>query len=105
MGLEGEVLIGDKALKYFHENPNSHFIDLAQAWKDKYNLPFVFATLCFCRNGKVLKNIIKGFNKKHTKIPQYILNSYSKRSGVSKKHILEYLEKIDYEINIREKRA
>lgn len=103
--LEGQVLIGDKALKYFHENPNGDFIDLAEAWRDKYNLPFVFATLCFSKNGKILKNIIKGFNKKHIKIPQYILNSYSKRSGVSKKHILEYLEKIDYEINIQEKKA
>lgn len=103
--LEGEVLIGDKALRYFHENPNGDFIDLALMWKEKYNLPFVFATLCFCKNEKILRNIIKGFNKKHTKIPQYILNSYSKRSGVSKKHILEYLEKIDYELNIQEKRA
>lgn len=103
--LEGEVLIGDKALKYFHENPDKYFIDLALAWREKYNLPFVFATLCFCKNEKILRKIIKGFNKKHTKIPQYILNSYSKRSGVSKKHILEYLEKIDYELNIQEKRA
>ena len=103
--LEGKVLIGDKALKYFHENPNGDFIDLAEAWRDKYNLPFVFATLCFSKNGKILKNIIKGFNKKHIKIPQYILNSYSKRSGISNKHILEYLEKIDYEMNIQEKRA
>lgn len=103
--LEGEVLIGDKALKYFHENSNNDFIDLALAWKEKYNLPFVFATLCFCRNGKILKKVIKGFNKKHIKIPQYILESYAKRSGVSKKHILEYLEKIDYEINTQEKKA
>lgn len=103
--LEGQVLIGDKALKYFHENPNGDFIDLALAWKEKYNLPFVFATLCFSKNGKILEKIIKGFNKKHIKIPQYILNNYSKRSGVSKEHILEYLEKIDYEINTQEKRA
>ena len=103
--LEGQVLIGDKALKYFHESENKDFIDLSEEWNRKYNLPFVFATLCFCKNGKILNNIIKGFNKKHTKIPQYILESYSKRSGVSKKHILEYLEKIDYEIGIQEKRA
>ncbi len=103
--LEGEVIIGDKALKYFHENPNSDFIDLALAWREKYKLPFVFATLCYSKNGKILEKIIKGFNKKHIKIPQYILENYSKRSGVSKKHILEYLEKIDYSINIQEKRA
>ncbi len=105
LDLKGKVLIGDKALKYFHENPNTDFIDLAQAWNEKYNLPFVFATLCYSKNKKMLENIIKGFNKKYIKIPQYILNSYSKRSGISKKHILEYLKKIDYEINIQEKRA
>ena len=105
LNLKGKVLIGDKALKYFHENTNAEFIDLASAWNDKYRLPFVFATLCYSKNGKILNKIIKGFNKKHIKIPQYILNSYSKRSGISNKHILEYLKKIDYEINIQEKRA
>ncbi|PLY09634.1 MAG: hypothetical protein C0625_00035 [Arcobacter sp.] len=105
LNLKGKVLIGDKALKYFHDNPNTHFIDLAKAWNDKYNLPFVFATLCYSKNGKMLNKIIKGFNKKHIKIPQYILNYYSKRSGISNKHIIQYLKKIDYEINIQEKRA
>lgn len=105
LNLEGEILIGDKALKYFHENQNSEFIDLAKAWNDKYKLPFVFATLCYSKNGKILNKIIKGFNKKHIKIPQYILNSYSKRSGISNKNILEYLKKIDYEINIKEKQS
>jgi len=105
LDLEGKVIIGDKALKYFHKYPNSNFIDLAKAWKDKYNLPFVFATLCYSKNGEILNNIVKKFNKKHIKIPRYILNSYSKRSGISNKHILEYLDKIDYKINIQEERA
>lgn len=105
LNLKGKVLIGDKALKYFHENKDSDFIDLAQEWKNKYNLPFVFATLCYCKNKRLLEKSIKNFNKKHIKIPRYILNTYSKRSGISNQHILEYLEKIDYEINIQEKRA
>ena len=105
LNLKGEVLIGDKALKYFHDNKDGKFIDLAQAWRDKYNLPFVFATLCYTKNKKMLQKIIKGFNKKHIKIPRYILNSYSKRSGISNKNILEYLKKIDYEIGKQETRA
>jgi chorismate dehydratase len=68
-------------------------------------LPFVFATLCYCKNRKILEKIIRNFNKKHIKIPQYILEQYSKRSGVSKKHIIEYLKRIDYDIGIKEKRA
>ncbi len=103
--LKGEVLIGDKALKYFHENEKENFIDLAQAWRNKYNLPFVFAVLCYCRNGKFLNKVIKKFNKRHIKIPRYILETYSKRSGISKNHILKYLEKIDYELNSKEKRS
>lgn len=105
LNLKGKVLIGDKALKYFHDNPNGNFIDLAKAWNDKYNLPFVFATLCYCKNERILNKITKGFNKRHIKIPQYILDSYSKRSGISNEHITNYLKKIDYKINIREKRA
>ncbi len=103
--LEGQVLIGDKALKFFHDNPDVEVIDLAIAWQNKYNLPFVFATLCYCKNRKILEKIIRNFNKKHIKIPQYILEQYSKRSGVSKKHIIEYLKRIDYDIGIKEKRA
>ncbi|MBD3829200.1 MAG: hypothetical protein IE890_01815, partial [Arcobacter sp.] len=33
------------------------------------------------------------------------LEQYSKRSGVSKENILKYLEKIDYDLGYKEKRA
>lgn len=105
LNLDGEVIIGDKALKFYHENKNIEFIDLAKVWKDKYNLPFVFAKLCFNGNKKYLKKTIKNFDKRKIKIPRYILDSYSIRSGISSKHILEYLEKIDYKISIKEKRS
>ncbi|WP_044417351.1 MqnA/MqnD/SBP family protein [Halarcobacter anaerophilus] len=105
LNLHGEVLIGDKALKFFHENPDVQTIDLALEWEKKFNLPFVFATLCYRKNGKMLKNIMKDFNKRQIKIPQYILNEYSKRSNISNKNILEYLKLIDYDIKIKEKRA
>lgn len=105
LNLEGKVLIGDKALKFYHNNKDKEFIDLAQAWNDKYNLPFVFAVLCFNSNKNLLSSITKNFNKRHIKIPQYILKQYSQRSGISNKNILEYLEKIDYDLNIKERRA
>ncbi len=105
LNLEGKVIIGDKALKYFHTNNHNNFIDLAKAWQDKYNLPFVFARLCYNKNEKLLKKLTKNFNKQHIKIPQYILEKYEKRSGISKKNILNYLTKIDYDIGIKEKRA
>lgn len=105
LNLEGKVLIGDKALKYYHSSQNKEFIDLAKTWKDKYNLPFVFAVLCFNSNKKLLTKITKNFDKRKIKIPQYILKEYSKRSGISTSNILDYLDKIDYELNIKEKRA
>ncbi|MFK2822710.1 MqnA/MqnD/SBP family protein [Arcobacter sp. YIC-80] len=105
LDLEGKVIIGDKALKYYHTTKDKNFIDLAQHWKEKYNLPFVFAVLCFNSNKKLLTKITKNFDKKKIKIPQYILKEYSKRSGISTNNILEYLNKIDYDLNIKEKRA
>jgi chorismate dehydratase len=105
LDLKGKVIIGDKALNFYHENKDAEKIDLAKQWKNKYNLPFVFAVLCFNANEKALTKLTKNFNKKYIKIPQYILEQYSTRSGVSKKHILEYLKKIDYDIGIKEKRA
>ncbi len=102
---EGKVIIGDKALKFYHENKNIEKIDLAQAWKDKYNLPFVFAVLCYNSNKIALNKLTKNFNKNHIKIPQYILEQYSKRSGVSKNNIILYLKKIDYNLGLKEKRS
>lgn len=105
LNLEGQVIIGDKALKFYHENDKESFIDLAKAWQDKYNLPFVFARLCYNKHGELLYKVMKPFNKRFVKIPQYILEQYSQRSGVSKQHILEYLQGIDYDIGYKEKRA
>ena len=105
LDLKGKVIIGDKALHFYHQNKETKKIDLAKEWKNKYNLPFVFAVLCFNKNKIALNKLTKNFNKKQIKIPQYILEQYSNRSGVSKKHILEYLQKIDYNLGIKEKRA
>jgi chorismate dehydratase len=105
LGLEGKVIIGDKALKFYHETAKEQFIDLAKAWQQQYHLPFVFATLCYNKNGKLLKKLTKKFNKRHIKIPQYLLQKYEQRSGISKQQILNYLQYIDYDMGIKEKRA
>ncbi|WP_122894032.1 MqnA/MqnD/SBP family protein [Arcobacter peruensis] len=105
LNLKGKVIIGDKALKFYHQDKDKKFIDLAEEWNKKYNLPFVFAVLCYSSHKKQLEKITKNFNKNHIKIPTYILNQYSKRTGISNKNILEYLKKIDYKIGIKEKRS
>jgi len=104
LNIEGEVIIGDKALYAFH-NSDEKFIDLATQWEKKYHLPFVFARLCVNKHTKDFQKLSRKFLQKKVVIPQYILEIYSQKSGLSKKQILEYLTKIHYKIGIKEKRS
>ncbi len=105
LGVDGKIIIGDKALQHYHNSEDKNFIDLAQAWREKYNLPFVFARLCYNKDERLLKQISKDFLNTKVKIPQYILKKYMERSGLSAKQIHEYLTKISYKISYREKQS
>jgi chorismate dehydratase len=105
LNIEGEVLIGDKALLYYHTYKGKNFVDLAQQWKEKYNLPFVFARLCFNKEEQYLTKLTNQFIKTKVKIPQYILKQYSKRSGLTTLQIQDYLTKISYKIGYKEKQS
>ena len=103
LDVKGEVLIGDKALKYYlQKKPH---IDLAEEWNNKYNLPFVFALLCFHKDKNIYKSIEKNFLKHRVKIPQYLLKQASKRTDISPKDILNYLEYISYKLDIKAKKG
>lgn len=103
LDVQGEVLIGDKALRYYlEEKPH---IDLAKRWNEKYNLPFVFALLCYHKDKKIYKKIQKEFLKRKVKIPQYILKEASLRTKVDTKDILNYLEYISYNLDEKAKRG
>ena len=97
LGVEGEVLIGDKALRYALKN--SDYIDLAEEWYKRHKLPFVFALLCHHKNAKLYKRVEKEFLKQPVKIPQYILEKAAKRTAVKKSDILEYLKLISYKLD------
>lgn len=99
LGLEGEVLIGDKALRYALQNDD--YIDLAQLWNERYSLPFVFAVLALHRDKRIYKKIEKLFPKTKTKIPQYLLEKAAKRVGISKTDALDYLQLISYELDTK----
>ena len=99
LGVEGEVLIGDKALRYALEN--SDYIDLAELWHKKYKLPFVFALLCYHKGENEYRKIRQEFLKRQVKIPQYILEKASKRTAIEKREIVEYLKLISYEIDAK----
>jgi len=99
--LQGEVIIGDKALRY--ALANEEYTDLAKEWHTRYQLPFVFALLCFHKDKKIYKKIEKEFLKSPIKIPRYLLQSTSKRTNIKECDILEYLQLISYELDYKAK--
>jgi len=99
----GEILIGDKALKRYYEDNSCK--DLATLWYEKYKLPFVFARFCINKNKKEYQKMINLFLKEKIYIPNYILNKYSKKTGISKKQIKEYLKLINYKMGYKEKKS
>ncbi len=97
--IDGEVIIGDRALKYYLTHKN--YIDLAQEWHKKYNLPFVFAILCYHNKGMKIKKIEEKFLKADIKIPRYILKNASQKTTISETDVLNYLTKISYHIDTK----
>ena len=104
LGINGKVIIGDKALREYIKNPQD-FTDLAALWNQKYHLPFVFAVLCTNKHHSIYKRLAKNFKKRNIKIPGYILQIYAKKRGIKAKEIKEYLKLITYDIQKREKKA
>ena len=102
LGLQGEVLIGDKALRHYLSG-DENAVDLAKAWHDKYKLPFVFALLCYHQHDKEIKKLARTFKNTSHKIPQYQLINASKRTGISTKAIQHYLTFISYELDTKAK--
>ncbi|WP_321777350.1 MqnA/MqnD/SBP family protein [Sulfurimonas sp.] len=103
LDIKGKVLIGDKALKHYLDK--KPYIDLASQWNSRYKLPFVFALLCYHKDKRLYKNIEIQFLKQKIKIPQYLLNSASIRTGVLKEDILNYLSYISYDLDFKAKKG
>ncbi len=103
LGLHGEVLIGDKALRYALKNDN--YIDLAKEWNSQEKLPFVFALLCYHKEKKLYTKIEQNFLKQEVKIPSYLLKKAAQRTDLRERDILEYLELISYGLDYKSKRG
>jgi len=101
--LQGQVLIGDVALKHYLDGGEG--IDLAEAWYDKTGLPFVFARLCYNKHGDAVQKLAHTFSHTKTKIPQYILKHEAKKRGITPKELAWYLEHIYYEMDWKSKRG
>ncbi|MCE3036345.1 menaquinone biosynthesis protein [Helicobacter sp. faydin-H20] len=98
--LQGEVLIGDRALCYRYAN--KPHIDMGREWFKTHHTPFVFGLLCYNNHQKLYNKISKEFNARKIKIPHYILEQYAKKINIDKKYILEYLKHIYYKIDSKE---
>jgi chorismate dehydratase len=103
LNLKGEVIIGDKALKYYLDGGEG--IDLASEWYKKTSLPFVFGRLCYNCYSREIEKISKEFTQKPIKIPQYILKREAKKRGISPKQLLWYLEFIEYKMDYKSNRS
>ena len=105
LGLRGEVVIGDKALVRYLRRPDGA-VDLAEAWKAREGLPFVFARLCANpRHLGRVRNLAEEFFAHPPKIPYRILVREAHRRGITVPELKAYLQKIHYRIGWREKRA
>ena len=103
LDVHGEVLIGDKALRYYYSG--GEHIDLGGLWHEQTKLPFVFALLCTHNHSDELRRLSHAFVAKKVKIPYYILMEASRRSGLSPAQITHYLKFISYKVGVKEERG
>ncbi len=104
LGIDGEVLIGDKALRAYLQNPDA-YVDLAAQWHRKHHLPFVFARFCVNAHTCYYRKLILKFLHTSPKIPQYILKRYAKKRDIASQDIRAYLELVEYRIDARAKKS
>ena len=98
LGIEGEVVIGDKALKLWLQNPEL-YVDLAALWYERYRLPFVFARFCVNRNRCYYQKLIKKFLHTKVNVPHYLLQRYARKRDIPLHEIKEYLNLVNYSID------
>lgn len=101
--VNGEVLIGDKALRYYYSG--GEHIDLGGLWHERTELPFVFALLCTHHHSDELRRLSRAFVAKKVKIPYYILMEASRKSNLSPEQITHYLKFISYKVGLKEKKG
>lgn len=105
LALNGEVIIGDRALKAYLNDGKEAFYDLGEIWQKRTNLPFVFAKFCYRKNGEFYKKLTAKFLKSKQKIPHYILQNYAKTRKISANDIKWYLNFISYKISKKEQKS
>lgn len=107
LGLSGEVMIGDRALKYYLDDKDSDdkAIDLSREWYRRTKLPFVFARLCYHKHAQYMQKIANDFSRAKVHIPQYILKKEAKKRNISPRDARWYLEHIHYKLDFKAKKS
>jgi chorismate dehydratase len=103
LNIQGEVLIGDKALRYYYGG--GEHIDLCKVWYEQTKLPFVFALLCTHHHTQELRKLSRAFVAKKVKIPYYILQQAAHKSNLTPEQILHYLTFISYKVGTKEQKG
>lgn len=105
LNLNGEVIIGDNALKVYLEDGEDQFYDMGRIWRQKTGLPFVFARFSCVKNKNSYKKLVNKFLRTKIKIPRYIINSYAKSRDVKADDIIWYLNFIKYKLGKKENKS
>ena len=103
LGLHGKVKIGDKALRDYLAGIKG--VDLAQQWKERTGLPFVFARLCYNGYEKKIEALASDFGRQRIKVPQTILKREAKRRQIDPAALRWYLDYIHYRMDHRAKKS
>lgn len=103
LNVKGEILIGDRALRYIIEH--NDYIDLGERWHQKHSLPFVFGLLCCNKNTAFYNKLSNTFNKSKPKIPHYILQIRAVEAKLPKQFIKEYLNHIHYKVTAKAQKS
>ena len=102
LGINGKVMIGDDALKYYYANTNNSFVDLANEYNQKYSLPFVFAMFVANKEYALANRLSCSFFAHKSKIPYYIIKNTATKNSLNVYQIKDYLKLITYDIGHRE---
>ncbi len=104
LGIQGRILIGDKALEAWLKEPE-RYEDLARLWYERQNLPFVFARFCVNRNRRYYRKLTRRFVRSRIRLPACFLNRYARSRGIPAKEIKSYLSLVEYRIDAKAKRG
>ncbi len=103
---DGELLIGDRALHRLHQSSAPYVVDLAGAWQQQHQLPFVFARWVINRDApdSLRESILQWLadcDQKRRQLIEAALSDGARQSMMSPAAVRAYLQKIEYRVGVR----